>query len=303
MPEHGAYGERFGGYLRVPHAPFLLARTMRQAEIAVTEVRADDPPHEKSGAMPAEDAFIIALHLRDFPNEKLWEDGRLTRSAPLMAGTTAMIDLKREPVFMMSAPFHSLHAYLPRAALNAIAEETNAAPVRELRYAPGNSVEDPVVRALFTALQPALERPAEANDLFVSAILLALATHVGETYGGMQRLHRDRSGGLMPWQRRRAEAALRERIDGRIVIAELARECGLSASHFARAFRRSFGVAPHQWLLRQRIARARELLAGTPMPLAEIAIACGFADQSHMTRVFSQHVGVGPAAWRRMMKD
>ena len=116
-----------------------------------------------------------------------------------------------------------------------------------------------------------------------------------------------RTGSADWWRRwpgcRRAEAALRERIDGRIVIAELARECGLSASHFARAFRRSFGVAPHQWLLRQRIARARELLAGTPMPLAEIAIVCGFADQSHMTRVFSQHVGVGPAAWRRMMKD
>ena len=104
MQKRGAYGERFGGYLRVPHALFLLARTMRQAELAVTEVRADDPPHEKSGSMPGEDAFIVALHLRDFPNEQFWEDGRLTQSAPLLAGSTAMIDLRRDPVFMMSAP-------------------------------------------------------------------------------------------------------------------------------------------------------------------------------------------------------
>ena len=165
MQKRGAYGERFGGYLRVPHAPFLLARTMRQAELAVTEVRANDAPHEKSGEMPGEDAFVVALHLRDFPNEQFWEDGRLTRSAPLLAGSTAMIDLRRDPVFMKSAPFHSLHVYLPRTTLNGIADEPNATPVHELHYTPGNGVEDPVVRSLLNALRPALERPAEANDL------------------------------------------------------------------------------------------------------------------------------------------
>ena len=96
---------------------------------------------------------------------------------------------------------------------------------------------------------------------------------------------------------------LRERIDGRIAIAELARKCGLSASHFARAFRRSVGVAPYQWLLHQRVARAKALLAETPTPLAEIAVACGFADQSHFTRVFTRLVGERPAAWRRTVRD
>lgn len=107
------------------------------------------------------------------------------------------------------------------------------------------------------------------------------------------------SGGLAPWQCRRAEAMLRARLGGRVELALLARECRLSARHFSRAFRHSFGTSPYRWLVERRVERARQLLAESVMPIAEIAVASGFADQSHFTRVFSRHVGASPAAWRR----
>jgi AraC-like DNA-binding protein len=82
-------------------------------------------------------------------------------------------------------------------------------------------------------------------------------------------------------------------------LARLAAECGLSVRHFARAFRQSTGVPPHRWLLRRRVERAAELLGNRALPLADIAIACGFADQSHFTRVFTALMGASPNTWRR----
>jgi len=106
-------------------------------------------------------------------------------------------------------------------------------------------------------------------------------------------------GGLAPWQERRATAMLEARLDGQIGIAELASACGLSPSHFAQAFRRSTGVPPHRWLQYRRIDLAQDLLRRTAMPLADIALACGFAGQSHFGRVFADVVGRSPGVWRR----
>jgi AraC-like DNA-binding protein len=92
------------------------------------------------------------------------------------------------------------------------------------------------------------------------------------------------------------------RLDGDISPAELAQECGLSVSHFARAFRRSTGMAPHQWLLQRRVAKAKQAMRETDAPLVEIAVSCGFADQSHFTRVFSKAAGISPGCWRRQVR-
>lgn len=106
-------------------------------------------------------------------------------------------------------------------------------------------------------------------------------------------------GGLASWQERRAVAFMDERLDQSFPVSEVAEACGLSVNHFSRAFRRSMGKPPHRWLLDRRIERARELLRGTEVSLADIALACGFAEQSHFTRVFTRTVGIPPGAWRR----
>ncbi len=109
-------------------------------------------------------------------------------------------------------------------------------------------------------------------------------------------------GGLAPWQLRRTEQILSENLDGDVTLAHLAGECRLSVSHFARAFKQTTGQPPHRWLLARRVEHAKRLLLTSALPLARIAPACGFADQSHFTRVFSQMVGAGPGAWRRAWK-
>ena len=106
-------------------------------------------------------------------------------------------------------------------------------------------------------------------------------------------------GGLAPWQARRARELLDANLDGKLLLSQLAEKCGLSTRHFARAFRQSMGVPPHRWLLSRRVERAKDLLRDPMLSLAEVALACGFADQSHFTRMFTTLAGLSPGLWRR----
>ena len=88
-------------------------------------------------------------------------------------------------------------------------------------------------------------------------------------------------------------------LDGSIRLATLARECGLSVSHFARSFRQSFGTSAHRYLVLQRVERSKELLRESHRPLSEVALDAGFADQAAFSRTFKAVVGNPPGQWRR----
>ncbi len=118
----------------------------------------------------------------------------------------------------------------------------------------------------------------------------------------MQRVPAIRKGSarpLAPWQVDRAVKLLLSATSTGCSVETLARACGLSGSHFAHAFKASTGVPPHRWLLLHRVQRAREMMEGTTESLSAIAVSCGFADQSHLTRAFRSIEGRCPAAWRR----
>jgi AraC family transcriptional regulator len=130
--------------------------------------------------------------------------------------------------------------------------------------------------------------------------MLAFGTYVAGTYGGLRAPRM--ASGINAWQRRAATEMIEARLDGRITIEELAAVCGLSVSRFAHAFRSSFGVAPYQWLQARRIERAKTMLSGSDGALADIALASGFADQSHFGRVFRRVVRMSPGAFRRTLR-
>jgi AraC-like DNA-binding protein len=255
-----------------------------------------------SGSIQREDAFLVALQLGDFPNREYWEDGRRASVSDLRVGESCLYDLKREPRAFLDKPYHSLAFYLPRAALDAIADDANAPRIRDLSYEPGVGVNDLAISSLGSLLLPALSHPDQANRLFVDHVLLAVGVHIAETYGGMRPMSQLPQGGLAPWQERRAKEMIAANLDG-VPIRELARECRLSTAHFARQFRRSVGVAPHNWLMEQRIVLAKKKLREDRLSLTDVAAECGFSDQSHFTRYFRRIVGVSPGTWRRALKE
>src|ERR1700749_3585193 len=119
------------------NGPAIVTRALRTADIAVTEIRCDKPLPEMCGPIQQEDAFLVTFHLSDSRNREYWEDGRRAPVCDLRAGESCLHDLKRDPTAFPDKAFHSLVFYLPRAALDAIADDANAPRIRNLSYEPG----------------------------------------------------------------------------------------------------------------------------------------------------------------------
>ncbi len=138
--------------------------------------------------------------------------------------------------------------------------------------------------------------------MYADHLLLATHTYFAVAFGGMRPPGQNRRGCLAPWQLRCATELMIERLGEDLSLREPAAACGLSPGYFARAFKQSMGTPPHRWLLLQRVLRAKSLLREVERPLADIAAACGFSDQSHFTRVFTSIAGASPGAWRKQVQ-
>ncbi|WP_394802016.1 helix-turn-helix transcriptional regulator [Rhizobium halophilum] len=106
-------------------------------------------------------------------------------------------------------------------------------------------------------------------------------------------------GGLAHWQSTKVLAFIEGNLHRQIKLNELASKCRLSASHFGRGFKRSFGMSPSQFISRQRMMRAHMLLSDNRQPLSQIAVECGMFDQAHLTRTSRSVFGATPGAVRR----
>jgi transcriptional regulator GlxA family with amidase domain len=125
-----------------------------------------------------------------------------------------------------------------------------------------------------------------------------LASAVDETVKPATR-QEVQKGGLAPWQKSRIDSHIRANIATKFDMAELGQLVRLSSSHFARAFKASFGLSPHAYIMAQRVLEAKRLMLATDMALAEVAAACGMGDQAHLCHLFRRRVGMSPANWRR----
>lgn len=120
--------------------------------------------------------------------------------------------------------------------------------------------------------------------------------------GNRDRPRRSRSNHrplLAPWQVGLAKNLMLGRLSEPLHVPELARMCRLSPTYFVRAFANTVGMAPYAWFMDRRVAQAQILLADSELPLAQIALDCGFSDQAHFTKAFGKTTGTTPARWRK----
>ncbi|MBZ9845965.1 helix-turn-helix domain-containing protein [Mesorhizobium sp. CA5] len=126
----------------------------------------------------------------------------------------------------------------------------------------------------------------------------SLALAISYNLFGLRR-QEEKRGGLAPARLRRVTVLMEQSLPRAIPLKDLADMIGLSEGYFARAFKASTGMSPHRWYLAAKIREAQKALLQTSDALAQVALANGFADQSHFTRAFRTITGYSPGAWRR----
>jgi AraC-like DNA-binding protein len=274
--------------MSLPHSGALLSTPWPDSRITAARFRSLQP-NGLVKRLAAQDAFVLITRIGDLPQNETGES----------QGALNIFNLGESPSCRKIRPFDDLYFHFPRTALDRIADEAKAPPIAALRAPDGWNTTDPVVRQITGCVLGSLEQPDAINQLFLDYTMLALLAHLARVYGGMRDGARRCAGGLAPWQERRAKEMIAAHLGNSLSIEAIARECGLSASHFARAFRQSTGTTPHEWLQECRVDRAKTLLGDPELTLATIAVACGFADQSHFTKVFGRIAGMTPGRWRR----
>ncbi|CAN5561527.1 AraC family transcriptional regulator [soil metagenome] len=291
------FGQRLAMQYGVDAVPSLVTTSRWGSALGIARMHYALPHLFVLDPLPTEDAFLLSVEIASGGSRRVSRGGALLQQGLRREGAVAIDDLSESASAYVCSPFHSVLFHLPRETIESFADEM-ALP-RAGRLACEAGTVDGVLANLGRAILPALLAPQQTSTLFVDHLTLALKAHVLHTYGGVQPTVAAGAPGLAAWQERRAKAFLMEHLAGDVSLADVARECNLSRSHFSRAFKQSTGQTPHAWLVGQRVDAAKRLLRAHALPIAEIAAACGFSDQSHLTRVFSARTGTSPARWQR----
>jgi AraC family transcriptional regulator len=188
-----------------------------------------------------------------------------------------------------------LAIYISDAALMAACDSTSGQV--ELRGT--TKLVDARVGALVAAVNAERIAGFPTGRLFLDSVEQALAVALVDGHairGPSARIFR---GGLTPARLRRVTELVHEKIDNDLTLEEMAESVHLSVAHFSQMFRKSTGQSPHQFVLRQRVERAKALLRKAESRVLDVAVACGFKTQQHFARVFRQVCGASPTEYRR----
>jgi AraC family transcriptional regulator len=300
MIETGAYGERMAGYLHLAGPTIHATMGSGRSEIAVTRLHAPSGFSDPTSRIPLERAFSIHLHLRANQGGRLWLSGQLVPTGKRPSGGVTILDLEQDPIAFFPNPIDVAQFYIPRAALEEFAYENQSPLVNTVRWP--HCEMDATLKHLGMTVLTAIQRSKAAPKLFLDYIGQTILAHAAYVYGGTRVSQSPARGHLAPWQARRAKEFLSANLHGNFSLASIAAECNLSVSHFAHAFRRTFGRPPHRWLMERRIDAVKNLLLTSRSTLAEVANQCGFADQSALSRTFKRVLGESPGEWRRNRK-
>lgn len=294
-----AYGGQMARYFRLGSADSLVISPPRKPPVAITRLISGVGLPEQTGSIPPEKAFVVSIHLTPASDHgcDIWVDDRHSRIPVWPSGGVGIYDLESNPRARNPSPVDWVHYHVPRSTLNAFTDEAERPRIQHLRCVYGTL--DRILWQMTQLVLPSLQNTDGLSDLFLDSFRLLFCAHIVTTYGPTLYWQRRFRGGLAPWQRKRIEDLSRENLDGRLRLSALADECGLSVSHFARSFRRTFATSPHRYLILQRIAKAKELLTTTNMSQIEVALDSGFSDQAAFSRTFKAIVGVSPTKWKR----
>jgi AraC family transcriptional regulator len=188
-----------------------------------------------------------------------------------------------------------LVVYLRGGMVRAVADRLFGASTRPLHFEPAMAFSDPLLEQICLTIADALTRRRE-SPRYIDQLAESAAAHCLVRYPlASERAKRPPAAPLA-----RVSAYVDENLDGDLSVEALAEAAGLSTSGLKRVFSAGLGETPKQWVIQRRLERAREMLADTDLPLAEIALRAGFSSQSHLNWLFKREIGRTPSSFRRV---
>jgi AraC family transcriptional regulator len=204
----------------------------------------------------------------------------------------------------LGEPLHTLHLYLRRALMEEVAGTILAGDPAHIEILPRLGDSDPLIEYLMLGVRDTLDDVNPSATPYVDYLARAIAARLIKRHSSASPAWRSRDSfpTLPDGPLSNAIDFMQANLERSIGLPAIASATGLSPSHFARRFRVTIGKAPHQYLMQLRIERAKRLLRESDTAIVEVAFACGFANQEHMTRLFKQHCGTTPAAYRNTLR-
>ena len=210
------------------------------------------------------------------------------------AGDLALCDRHvGEWVGLMNAPH--LQLGISDAALMAASDDPNG----EVELRPHRKFTDSRLGALVSVVHAEMAAGFPSGRLFLDSVEQAMAVALVFGNAVRQRPVRISQGGLGPARLRKIRELVHAKVEDELSLDEMAQSVGLSTAHFARMFRKSTGQTPHQFVLRQRLERAKAMLRAPNTRVLDVAVACGFKTQQHFAQVFRDVCGISPTGYRQ----
>lgn len=225
----------------------------------------------------------VGLHAKAYPSIRQYS--RTSRSVLPIGCVILDLRLPGEDGFSLFTEMANTSDALPVVFLTGHGDVPTS--VKAMKHGAADFLIKPVsADELLQAVRGALENPVRRHNY--SSHILSIAPEADSAGRGR----------LAPWQERIAKDMLLKDLTENPSLASIADACGISRSHFGHAFKNSVGQSPYRWLSIQRVQNAKELLL-SGKPAAEVALLCGFSDQSHFNRRFSDIAGCPPGVWLR----
>jgi AraC family transcriptional regulator len=193
-----------------------------------------------------------------------------------------------------------LQVYVRHSVYEAAVNELYGCESSQAVIVPRFAIVDPFLEQMAIATATALRERRE-DGLYIDSLAQMMAVHLASTHSSRasQSAMPHPPASLPSWKMRRLMEFIEANLDGDLSLERMAGEVDISPLYLPRAFKSAFGQSPHQYVLTRRIERAKDLLRNTGEPVVDIAFACGFSSQSHLSNWFVRMVGLSPAAYRK----
>lgn len=262
----------------------------------ITIEQFQQPPGETRCHYSDEHAIYLSLASR--PVRLLQIMGGRTYAGLYGKGDISITPVKTPFFARWDEDDHCLQIRIASRFLQNVATEALAMNPDRLELVPEFRTRDRSLESIGMMLLTELQEENVGGTLYIESLANILAVHLLRQYSVTKPRLGIYEGGLPERQLIQVLEYINEHLNQNIKLADLAQLLDISQFHFSHLFKQSMGTAPYQYLLQQRVERAKQLLKQTNLEIMDIALECGFNSHSHLSKQFRQLTDMTPTAYR-----